>query len=52
LLDIIQQKPLQINHQCAAQSEKQEREAIQISRFALSPLFSTSGSVTIECTAT
>jgi hypothetical protein len=28
LLDIIQQKPLQVNHQYDAQSEKQKREAL------------------------
>ncbi len=40
LLDIIQQKPLQVNHQYDAQSEKQKREAIQAPRFAFRCLFS------------
>ena len=34
LLDIIQQKPLQVNHQYEAQSKKQKREALTTSRSA------------------
>ena len=33
LLDIIQWKPWQVNHQYDAQSEKQKREALTTSRF-------------------
>ena len=34
LPNIIQQKPLQVNHQFDAQPEKQKREAFQTSRFS------------------
>ena len=42
LFVIMRQKPLQVNHQHDAQSEKQKRKAVWTSRFAFRFLFSTS----------
>ncbi len=52
LLDIIHQKPLQVNHQRDAQPENQKREAFWTPRFALNYAFADAPVCVIYSTAT